>query len=246
MDTFVRPQPAQPKNSRRPRASKLRAAKPPTVPTKPPAGTKSKQATRDRILSAAVHEFADKGFAGGRLDTICAAARANIRMVYHYFTDKAGLYVAVLEHVLGELRQEELKLDVDHVAPMDGLLQLFDFTYDHFAAHPRLISLLSGENLLKAQFLKRSPRTPVISSPVLSLFQRLLRRGEADGTFRSGVDPLQLYVVVVALSYFHLSNGYTLSVIFERDVFEKGWLAEHKRIAREMVARLGSARAPGP
>ena len=192
-------------------------------------------------LLAALEEFADKGFAGGRLDTICAAARANIRMVYHYFTDKAGLYVAVLEHVLGELRQEELKLDVDHVAPMDGLLQLFDFTYDHFAAHPRLISLLSGENLLKAQFLKRSSRTPVISSPVLSLFARLLRRGEADGTLRAGIDPLQLYVVVVALSYFHLSNGHTLSVIFERDVFEKGWLAEHKRIARDMVGRLVAA-----
>src|SRR5271167_4217608 len=160
MDIFLRSQAVKPKTSR-----KRRATAAPTIRAKP------KQATRERILLAALHEFADKGFAGGRLDTICAAARANIRMVYHYFTDKAGLYVAVLEHVLGELRQEELKLDVDHVAPMDGLLQLFDFTYDHFAAHPRLISLLSGENLLKAQFLKRSSRTPVISSPVLSLFQ---------------------------------------------------------------------------
>jgi AcrR family transcriptional regulator len=237
MDKFVRSQAVQPKTSR-----KRRATAAPAIRAKPPARPKPKQATRERILVAALHEFADKGFAGGRLDTICAAARANIRMVYHYFTDKAGLYVAVLEHVLGELREEELKLDVDHVAPMDGLLQLFDFTYDHFAAHPRLISLLSGENLLKAQFLKRSSRTPVISSPVLSLFQRLLRRGEADGTLRAGIDPLQLYVVVVALSYFHLSNGYTLSVIFERDVFEKGWLAEHKRIARDMVSRLVAAR----
>jgi AcrR family transcriptional regulator len=237
MDMFVRSQAVQAKASR-----KRRATAAPAIRAKAPARPKPKQATRERILLAALEEFADKGFAGGRLDTICAAARANIRMVYHYFTDKAGLYVAVLEHVLGELRQEELKLDVDHVAPMDGLLQLFDFTYDHFAAHPRLISLLSGENLLKAQFLKRSSRTPVISSPVLSLFARLLRRGEADGTLRAGIDPLQLYVVVVALSYFHLSNGHTLSVIFERDVFEKGWLAEHKRIARDMVGRLVAAR----
>jgi AcrR family transcriptional regulator len=232
----VRSQAVQSKTSHRRRASQS-----PAVRTKARDRSRSKQGTRDRILLAALHEFADKGFAGGRLDRICAAARANIRMVYHYFTDKAGLYVAVLEHALGELREEELKLDVDHVAPMEGLLLLFDFTYDHFAAHPRLISLLSGENLLKAQFLKRSPRTPVISSPVLNLFQRLLLRGEADGTFRAGIDPLQLYVVVVALSYFHLSNGYTLSVIFERDVFEKGWLAEHKRIARDMVGRLVAA-----
>jgi AcrR family transcriptional regulator len=204
-----------------------------------------KPGTRDRILLAALNEFAEKGFSGGRLDAICAAARANIRMVYHYFQDKAGLYVAVLEHVLGELRQEELKLDIDHMAPMEALLQLFDFTFDHFASHPRLISLLSGENLLRARFLKLSSRTPVISSPVLSLIQRLLRRGEADGTFRNGIDPLQLYVVLVGLSYFHLSNGYTLSVIFKRNIYQKRWLAEHKRIARDIVGRFAAAGPSG-
>jgi AcrR family transcriptional regulator len=235
----VRSQLAKPKTSR-----KRRAAAPPIAREKSAAPSKAKLTTRDRILLAAVQEFADKGFSGGRLDTICAAARANIRMIYHYFTDKAGLYVAVLEHALGELREEELKLDFDHMAPMEALLQLFDFTYDHFAAHPRLIALLSGENLLKAEFLKRSPRTPVISSPVLSLFQKLLSRGQADGVFRPGIDPLQLYVITVALSYFHLSNGYTLSVIFELDTFDKRWLAEHKRLSREMVAQLVAAEAP--
>jgi AcrR family transcriptional regulator len=202
-----------------------------------------KAPTRDRILLAAVNEFADKGFAGGRLDAICAAARANIRMVYHYFHDKAGLYIAVLEHVLGELRHEELKLNVNQAAPMEALLQLFDFTYDHFASHPRLIHLLSGENLLKAEFLKRSTRTPVISSPVLRVIRQILHAGEADGTLRSGVDPLQLYVLFVSLSYFHLSNGHTLSVIFERDLFGDKWLSQHKVLAREVVRRF-MARVP--
>jgi AcrR family transcriptional regulator len=119
--------------------------------------------------------------------------------VYHYFTDKAGLYIAVLEHALGEPRHEELKLDFDHMAPMEALLQLFDFIYDHFAAHPRVIALLSDENLLKAEFLERSPRTHAISSPVLSLFQKLLR-GETEGTFRPGIDPLQLYVIKLRAS----------------------------------------------
>jgi AcrR family transcriptional regulator len=232
----VRSQPALPRTPR-----KRRAAAPPVAREKSVAPSKAKPATRERILLAALQEFADKGYAGGRLDTICGAARANIRMIYHYFSDKAGLYVAVLEHALGELRKEELNLDFDHMTPMEALLQLFDFTYDHFAAHPRLIALLSGENLLKAEFLKRSPRTPVISSPVLGLFQKLLSRGETDGTFRPGIDPLQLYVIIVALSYFHLSNGYTLSVIFELDTFEKRWLAEHKRLSREMVAGLVAA-----
>lgn len=198
---------------------------------------KTAVSTRERILRAAVKEFAAKGFSGGRLETICAAARVNIRMIYHYFGSKDGLYIAVLEETLGGLRKEELKLAVDDAAPLEAMLQLFEFTYEHFAANPRLISLLSGENLLKAKFLKRSKRTPVISSPVIAQLKSILARGEAEGRFRPGIDPLQLYVLIVSLSYFHLSNGFTLSVIFEHNIFHSRWLADHKQMARGVVER---------
>ena len=51
-----------------------------------------------------------------------------------------------------------LVLDVEHVAPVEGMLQLFDFTYEHFGNHPELIHLLSGENLLRV-FRARCPKT---------------------------------------------------------------------------------------
>jgi AcrR family transcriptional regulator len=202
-----------------------------------PKAAKSTLGTRERILRAAVNEFAAKGYSGGRIEAICASARVNIRMIYHHFGGKEGLYIAALEETLSGLRNEELKLDFEAAPPMEAMLQLFEFTYEHFAAHPRLISLLSGENLLKAKFLKRSKRTPVISSPVLAQLKKIIGRGEAAGQFRPGIDPLQLYVLIVSLSYFHLSNGYTLSVIFEQDIFQPDWLGQHKLIARDVVMR---------
>jgi AcrR family transcriptional regulator len=202
-----------------------------------PKAAKSAIGTRERILRAAVNEFAAKGYSGGRIEAICASARVNIRMIYHHFGGKEGLYIAALEETLGGLRDEELKLDFESAPPLDAVLQLFEFTYEHFAAHPQLISLLSGENLLKAKFLKRSKRTPVISSPVLAQLKRIIGRGEAEGQFRHGIDALQLYVLIVSLSYFHRSNGYTLSVIFAQDVFKPDWLAQHKLIARDVVMR---------
>ena len=204
------------------------------------AKTKAKKpvaGTRERILRAAVNEFAAKGFSGGRIDAICSAARVNIRMIYHHFGDKEGLYVAALEDTLSGLRSEELKLDFDSIPPMEAMLALFEFTYEHFAAHPRLISLLSGENLLKAKFLKRSKRTPAISSPVIKQLEKIIARGELIGCFRKGLDPLQLYVLIVSVSYFHLSNGHTLSVIFQMNVYDVECLAKHKIIAREVIAR---------
>ena len=202
-------------------------------------------ATRQRILQAAIHEFSLKGHGGARVDAICKRARANPRMIYHYFEDKDGLYVSVLEHVLGDLRREELKLEVDHIAPLTGMLELFAFIHAHFGAHPELIPLLSGENLLRARFLRRSVKAPIVASPLIELIATLLERGVKEGVFRSGIDPLQLYVMMVALSYFHRSNAHTLSVLFRTDLLEPAWQAEQKRNADQMLLRFlerGTAR----
>jgi hypothetical protein len=46
----------------------------------------------------------------------------------------------------------------------------------------------------------------------------VLRRGQKAKVFRSGVDPMQLYISIAALGYFYCSNIRTLSVIFASDL----------------------------
>ncbi|QJR17878.1 TetR/AcrR family transcriptional regulator [Pelagibacterium halotolerans] len=191
--------------------------------------------TRERILRAATDQFAQHGYTGARVDAICKAADVNARMVYHYFTDKAGLYVAVLEKVLGELRAEELKLDVSATAPLSGLMTMFDFIFGHFARHPELIRLLSSENLMQGEFLKNSSATPQAASPVVEHIDTLLRRGEEDGSIRAGINALHLYIVMVALSYFYKSNAYTLSIIWNEQLLSQSWQDEHYRLARDVL-----------
>lgn len=52
--------------------------------------------TRAVILEAARAEFAAHGLAGGRVDRIARAAGANVQRIYAYFTDKQGLFDAVV------------------------------------------------------------------------------------------------------------------------------------------------------
>ncbi|GAA5142566.1 TetR family transcriptional regulator [Pseudonocardia adelaidensis] len=54
------------------------------------------QATKARILQAAVTEFAEHGHAGGRVERIAREAGTNIRMIYAYFGNKDGLFDAAL------------------------------------------------------------------------------------------------------------------------------------------------------
>ena len=62
------------------------------------------EATRQRILEAAVSEFAANGLAGARVDEIAARAGANKRMIYVHFNSKEELWLRVLEYVYAAKR----------------------------------------------------------------------------------------------------------------------------------------------
>ena len=60
------------------------------------------EATRRRILAAALSEFASKGISGARVDRIALRSKTNKRMLYHYFGSKDGLFRAVLNQRLSD------------------------------------------------------------------------------------------------------------------------------------------------
>jgi len=196
-------------------------------------------------MKTARAEFVRHGFAGARIARIVAESGSNPRMVYHYFGSKSELYVAVLEDALGDLRSKELLLDVEHLDPLEGLLQLFDFMDSHFEAHQDLVRLLVTENLLKGRYMRKSARIREMSFPVLEMIARFLTRGETEGRLAAGLDPLRLYVMMVALTQFHLSNVHTLSIIFARDLSAAEWRRARAADARRMLAAFLQSEAPG-
>lgn len=159
-----------------------------------------------------------------------------MRMLYHYYGSKEDLYLFVLDHVYEDLRLKEQSLQISNLEPFDGMMSLFDFTFSHFEANPAVVSLWAGENLQRGQYLSQSLRAANLSSPLLVGIEDILRRGERDNIFRKGIDPLQLYVTMVALSYFHLSNAYTLSAIFSTNLHDEAWKAERRKHAHEVIA----------
>src|SRR5438876_8303115 len=54
--------------------------------------------TRERLLEAAAHVFAERGYRVATVRDIVTRAGANIAAVNYHFRDKEGLYAAVLKH----------------------------------------------------------------------------------------------------------------------------------------------------
>lgn len=184
------------------------------MPQDAPAHSPRALATRQRILDAALAEFAAKGLAGARVDEIAERAGANKRMLYAYFGNKDDLWLTVLERAYAAKRAEEKALQVDALPPAEAMQRLVEFNLRYTAAHPDFVSLLNQENIHRAEHLRRSTQVPALYSPLLESLRAVLARGEVEGTFRRGVDPMQLYITILALGHFYVANTHTLSTIF--------------------------------
>lgn len=94
--------------------------------------TRVRDAERSRaaLLDAAQAEFAEKGFAGARVDAIAAGAGLNKQLISYYFGGKRGLYDAVAER----LASRSAEFD----APGTTLVELFLHYFDLFHAEPEL------------------------------------------------------------------------------------------------------------
>jgi TetR/AcrR family transcriptional regulator len=183
--------------------------------------TRQPDVTRRNILDAALYEFAAKGLAGARVDEIAERSGSNKRMIYEYFGNKEGLWLTVLERAYEKMREEEHAIDVARMSPVDGMRYLMEFNFKFCSRNPEFIALLNAENLHKASYLRDSKKIQQLYSPLLAVIRDLLERGEREGVFRKGVDPVELYITIAALGFFYFSNVHTLSTIFGRNLLSQ-------------------------
>lgn len=105
------------------------------------------QANRDRILGAAAHVFADKGYHSATMDDVVKSSGLSKGTVYWHFESKEGLLSAVMRRLVsGELRSfdrmnsegisaaMELRAYVSHVAQrLEGLGPLRQLSLEFYS-----------------------------------------------------------------------------------------------------------------
>jgi AcrR family transcriptional regulator len=138
--------------------------------------------TKDKLLRAAIEEFAAHGEAGARIDRVAERAGVNKRMIYAYFGSKEGLFAAVQEHSLGQL-VEAVPLTADDLPGYAG--RLFDFLIDHPERH----------RLALWRILEGSPSSEAEDRSTAEKLAALASARAHDTT----LDPVSLLVFIMAL-----------------------------------------------
>ena len=198
---------------------------------------KAPAVNRARIVQAAIDEFAARGFKGASMDAIAARTHTTRALINYYFGSKEKLYIAVLERVYGEIRDAEAGLDLDHLAPLDAVRRIVEFTYRYYVTHEGFVHLVVAENQAKGRHLRKSKAMRTLNRPIIDRLARVIERGQKEGCFRRDVDPVEIHKAIAALGMFNVTNQFTFGAIFQREMGSKGDVAQRRDVVAEMIVR---------
>lgn len=196
------------------------------------------EGVRKDILAAAWEEFVEKGLSGARVDEIAARTATSKRMIYYYFGDKEGLYLAVIEGAYRGMREAETRIDPVALGPVAALARLAAVTFDYHAANPGFVRLVMIENIHHGRHLDRSAAIASLNLSAIATIETIYARGLAEGLFRPGLQPLDIHFTISAPAFYNVSNRATIRRVFGHDMGTPEALAARRRSVVEAVLRF--------
>jgi len=187
-------------------------------------------AAAERILRAAMREFAKHGFAGARVERILKRANVSPRSLYYHFGSKQGLYDAVRERLRAQHFADFVHGVTDEPL-VDRLLANIDV-----AMTPRWQQwsrMLMWEALDGGEGNAPYPEGTVPGD--LLAFRAAQERGEIDEEF----DPSLLTLAFTAITFWPAMFPKSAQRL-TGGMSEEQLLEERKRLVRELVRRLGA------
>ncbi len=207
----------------------------PNLPLRTAGRTNDPERVRRNILDIAREEFVANGLSGARVDNIAARTDTSKRMIYYYFTDKLGLYLAVLEEAYAQIRGIEKEIALEALPAQEAMRRLIGLTFDFHARNPDFVRLVMIENIHFGRNLKTSDKVRNLNRTAISTLKSIYERGVKTHEFRSGIDPFDIHLTISALSFYNVSNRSSIHVLFEHDMGSADMLKHRRAIVTDTV-----------
>ncbi len=169
--------------------------------TPPPPGRRARQkaAREQRILRAAEHLFARRGYAGTTMEDVARRARLAVGTLYNYFPSKTQIVLALLQRESAEaLAAGETVRKTPPDDPVLAVQTLFEVYVDLIARQDRQLL----RELLPAALAEPGPIARATFEVDLRLIEQLaslVADLQARGQLEGGVDPARVATTLYAV-----------------------------------------------
>ena len=184
--------------------------------------------TREKILAAALTEFAAHGFAGARVDAIARRARVNKRMLYYCFGAKQNLYREILRRKIAE-RSEWLESTPNDFAGVLAHIYLFGGSDIEFV------------RLMEWEAIDSGGRKCIAEDERRALFEKAvgrLRMLQRAGSIPRGTDLTQLFISMLSLALFPLVMPQIIRLIHGMEPTDRRFIRQRANFLRWLGDRL--------
>jgi TetR/AcrR family transcriptional regulator len=193
--------------------------------------------SKEKIIKAAITEFALKGLDGARVDEIARRSGVNKTLLYHHIGNKDSLFTAALETTYQTIRERQREFLRRQMDPLTGVRELVLLLMSIWVEHPEFGRLLATENFHWGKHVKRSRVIGEMYQQLVDTLNDLLAKGVEQGVFRDGIDAIDLYISISSLSAYYVSHHHTLGTLFHVDLMEPRRLRQRERHILDMILR---------
>ena len=152
-------------------------------------------ATRRRLLDAAIEEFAEFGIAGARVERIAQQADSNKAQIYHYYGSKDHLFDAAFEAIVTQV-VSEVPMNVHDLPGYAARLA------DLYDKHPQIMRMATWQRL------ERSADAPVqLAADSVQSKIHTIARAQAEGVLPGHYPAGALFILVLHLAATWVSSG---------------------------------------
>lgn len=177
----------------------------------------AKAGTISRLIRSARTEFASKGLAGARVETIARQAGVTKQLIYHYYHSKEELFAAVLSDASCSTMPKLVGCEFTELSPPDALRQFLYAIFEQYRADP-MLGPLAREGMCFHEEQPGGNKSFSELVPALrGSFERILARGIAEGCFRSDSDMGTLLALSSLVMTGGFTNRHSLSVLMQCD-----------------------------
>jgi AcrR family transcriptional regulator len=184
--------------------------------------------TEEKVLAAAMKEFAAHGFAGARVDTIAEKAKVNKAMIYYHYKSKEELYEKILTDIADRIYRQIREAAVGEGDPVEVFYAIVSkYMYILNSFEREVFQILLRELASGASHFRKIA-IPNLIIPVYSIIEPLIRNAVKEGRMREVNTYYTFMQIIGGIIFFNVIRIPLEGSELEKLIFRDDYLEEFK------------------